>query len=145
MEEIKEFDKKIDLEQNNLTDMESKKNDLNKKIADLNNELKSCEPSNNSSIKKSLKVQKEKLDDLEIQISNKNEDINSLIEEKNTIIKKCLMNLHAKIKKDYQKVNEDHDKYVDLYTQAREDKHVIERNIMNLKFLVYKNYNVRLV
>ncbi|MGZ7116589.1 MAG: coiled-coil domain-containing protein [Methanobacterium sp.] len=145
MEEIKEFDKKINLEQNNLTDMESKKNDLNKKIADLNNELKGCKPSNNSSIKKSLKVQKEKLDDLEIQISNKNEDINSLIEEKNTIIKKCLMNLHAKIKKDYQKVNEDHDKYVDLYTQAREDKHVIERNIMNLKFLVYKNYNVRLV
>ncbi|MGZ7050374.1 MAG: hypothetical protein ACXVHO_10245, partial [Methanobacterium sp.] len=111
----------------------------------LNNELKSCEPSNNSSIKKSLKVQKEKLDDLEIQISNKNEDINSLIEDKNIIIKKCLMNLHAKIKKDYQKVNEDHDKYVDLYTQAREDKHVIERKIMNLKFLVYKNYNVRLV
>ena len=49
------------------------------------------------------------------------------------------------MKKDYQKVNENHDKYVELYTQAREERHLIERKMMNLKSLVYKNYKVRLV
>jgi hypothetical protein len=82
---------------------------------------------------------------LEIQISDKNKDLNSLIEERDKISKHCLMNLHTKMKKDYQKVNEDHEKYVDLYTQAREEKSAIERKMINLKFLVYKNYNVRLI
>ena len=55
------------------------------------------------------------------------------------------MDLHTQMKKDYLKKNEEHDKYVDLYTQAREEKSAIERKIIDLKFLVYKNYNLRLV
>jgi hypothetical protein len=92
-----------------------------------------------------VQTEENKLRALEDQISTKNIDINDLTEEKNMIIKKCLMNLHTQMKKDYQKVNENHDKYVELYTQAREERHVIERKMMNIKSLVYKNYKVRLV
>ena len=68
-----------------------------------------------------------------------------LTEEKEEVIKKCLMNLHTQMKKNYEKVNNDHDRYVELYTQAREERYVIERKMMNLKALVYKNYKLRLV
>ena len=54
------------------------------------------------------------------------------------------MKLHADMKKNHRKVIEDHDKYVDLYTQAREEKYSIERKMRNLKVLVYKNYKIRL-
>ncbi|MGF7118825.1 hypothetical protein [Methanobacterium oryzae] len=55
------------------------------------------------------------------------------------------MKLHSKLKKDHQKVNTDHDKYVELYTKAREERHILERKMMNLKSIVYKNYKIRLV
>ena len=77
-------------------------------------------------------------------ISEKNETITNLTREKEDIIKKCLMKLHADMKKNYRKVAEDHDKYVELYTKAREEQHSIERKMRNLKVLVYKNYKIRL-
>ena len=77
-------------------------------------------------------------------ISEKNESITELTHEKDDLIKKCLMKLHADMKKNHRKVIEDHDKYVDLYTQAREERYSIERKMRYLKVLVYKNYKIRL-
>ena len=77
-------------------------------------------------------------------ISEKNETITELNREKDDLIKKCLMKLHADMKKSHRKVTEDHDKYVELYTQAREERYSIERKMRNLKVLVYKNYKMRL-
>jgi chromosome segregation ATPase len=142
MDEINKIDEKIAINKGKLNDLEDKKGILVKKIASLKEEL---ENGNASSVKKNIKTEENKLNTLQDQISDKNADIKELVEEKDMIIKKCLMNLHSKMKKDYQKVNENHDKYVELYTQAREERHVIERKMMNLKSLVYKNYKVRLV
>ncbi len=77
-------------------------------------------------------------------ISEKNENITELNREKDDLIRKCLMKLHADMKKSHRKVTEDHDKYVELYTQAREERFSIERKMRNLKVLVYKNYKMRL-
>ncbi len=142
MDEVNEIDEKIAINKGKLTDLEDKKAILVKKIVSLKEEL---ENGNDSSVKKNVETEENKLNTLEDQISNKNADIKKLVEEKDMIIKKCLMNLHSKMKKDYQKVNENHEKYVELYTQAREERHLIERKMMNLKSLVYKNYKVRLV
>lgn len=73
------------------------------------------------------------------------ENIIDLEDEKDELIRKCLMKLHIEIKKHQKKVDEDHDRYVELYTQAREERHVLERKMMNLKSIVYKNYKVRLI
>ena len=78
------------------------------------------------------------------QISEKNESLSELTHKKDDLIKKCLMKLHADMKKNYRQVSEDHDKYVELYTKAREERHSIERKMRNLKVLVYKNYKIRL-
>lgn len=142
MDEVNEIDEKIAINKGKLTDLEDKKAILVKKIVSLKEEL---ENGNDSSVKKNVETEENKLNTLEDQISNKNADIKELFEEKDMIIKKCLMNLHSKMKKDYQKVNENHERYVELYTQAREERHLIERKMMNLKSLVYKNYKVRLV
>lgn len=131
------MDKRIINMQNQLKDMENKKAILIKKIEKYKH-------NSASSIKESSESVESKLNLLKTQISDKDADIKSLVEEKNMIIKKCLMKQHAQMKKDYQKAAEDHDKYVDLFTQAREEKHIIERKIMNLKFLVHKTYNIRL-
>lgn len=115
-----------------------------KNIDNLKKELEN--PKNNPvSTKKTLDTTKNKLNTLKDQISDKSAHINKLSEEKDNIIKKCLTNLHAQMKKDYKKVNESHDRYVKLYTQAREERHMIERKMLNLKSLVYKNYKVRLI
>ena len=55
------------------------------------------------------------------------------------------MKLNYDIKKHHKKVNEDHDKYVELYTKAREERHILERKMMNIKSIVYKNFKVRLI
>lgn len=134
MDVINDIDKKIDFNQDQLSDLKSKKVVLLNDIASLKKEDK-----------EKIESQLKKLDTLENKISIKDTELKNLKEEKDTIIKKCLMNLHTKMKKDYKKVNEDHDQYVELYTQAREERHSIERKMMNLKSLVYKNYKVRLI
>ncbi len=106
---------------------------------------------NNNSTLKNIENTEIKLNDLEehhtqikTRISKKNETLTELNHEKEDLIKKCLMKLHADMKKNHRKVTEDHDKYVELYTKAREERHSIERKMRNLKVLVYKNYKIRL-
>lgn len=130
IDEINKIDEKITNIQNKLSTLESKKIVLLKNMRDSDADLSSKEEN--------------RLEELETQISIKTADISKLIHKKDEIIKKCLMKQHAQMKKDYQQVNEDHEKYVELYTQARERKHFIERNMMYLKSLFYKNYKIRL-
>jgi len=153
MEEIDEIDKKTINYKNELADLKNKEKINENNIMDLKNELDELNGKSINNVDESaLQKAKKKLDNLEkdqiilkTQISEKNEDITNLSNEKDNLIKKCLMKLHAEMKKNYRQVNEDHDKYVELYTQAREERHSIERKMMNLKVLVYKNYKLRLV
>jgi len=55
------------------------------------------------------------------------------------------MLLHSSLKKEHQEADKQHARYVELYTQERAKKHEIERKMMNLKMMVYKNYGLRLV
>lgn len=82
---------------------------------------------------------------LKAKISKENKIIDDLQKKKDELIKKSLIKLHAKIKKDRNKLNEDHDKYVKLYQKAREERHILESKMMNLRLLIYKNYKVRLI
>ena len=139
-DEIHKLNEKIIYKQDKIKKLENMKTDLVKKIANLDE----YENNGNSSYKESLEAEKKKLNKLEIQISDNNENITSLYDKKDKIIRKCLMNLHTQMKKDYLKKNEEHEKYINLYNQAREEKGAIERKIIDLKFLIYKNYNLRL-
>ncbi len=138
------MDKLIATNNGKIIDLEDKKAFSMKKIIDLKEKLQN-NTKNASSLKKIIKIEENKLETLEKQIFNKKTDNKDLNEEKDLIIKKCLMNLHTQMKKDYKQVNENHDRYVELYTQAREEKHVIERKMMNLKSIVFKNYKIRLM
>lgn len=156
MEEINNIDKKITHYQNKLTNLENKDINNEKNIIDAENELKmlkeNFKDNTDNLALKSIETAKNELNNLEnhhivlkTQISKQNENINDLNQEKDNLIKKCLMKLHADMKKNHRRVTEDHDKYVELYTKAREERHSIERKMMNLKVLVYKNYKIRLI
>lgn len=157
MEEIKNIDKKITCCQSELNNLENKDTINGNSIKDIEDNLKMLKENfkndmENLTLKNNIETAENKLNDLEkfntslkTKISEKNEDITGLNQEKDDLIKKCLMKLHADMKKNHRKVNEDHDKYVELYTKAREERHSIERKMMNLKVLVYKNYKIRLV
>jgi len=149
-------------------------NTIDTKIYDLNTELKNQE-NKKTTYKNSIVSSKIKINDLkrkkgsikllnyikkeeskltglendyelvEKQIQKTIGNINDLEFKKDELTKKCLMKLHSDIKKHHQKVNEAHDIYVELYTKAREERHVLERKMMNLKSIVYKNYKVRLI
>lgn len=148
-DEVNKIDKKIDYNNERLLDLEKEKTIFKNNILAAENELNNLEGDSNNgkdySIKKNIIDTENMLDDIENQILQKNRDIHDLNEKKDEIIKKCLMKLHSEMKNDHKKVNEDHDKYVDLYTKAREERHNIERKMVYLKSLVYKNYKVRLV
>lgn len=157
MEEIKNINKKIADCQNELNSLENK-DVLNKNsIVAAEDKLKNLkenftEDVGDSTLKKNIKTAETELNSLEehhiaikTQISEKSDDINELDHKKDELIRRCLMKLHADMKKKYRKVSEDHDRYVDLYTKAREEQHSIERKMRNLKVLVYKNYKIRLV
>ena len=153
MGEVKKIDKKIDNYRNELVDLDNKKTINTNDIVNSENELGELKEKFTNNIDNlTIKEAKKKLNNLEKrhitlkkQISEKNENIIDLTHEKDELIKKCLMNLHAKMKKNHRQVNKDHDKYVELYTKAREERHSLERKMMNLKVLVYKNYKIRLV
>lgn len=153
MEEIENIDKKITCYQNELDNLENKEVTNGNNIIDTENELNEIkENSTNNVDNLTLKKVEHKLSNLEkrrialeTQISEKNENIQDLNHEKDELIKKCLMKLHTEMKKNHKKVNEDHDRYIGLYTKAREERHGIERKMMNLKVLVYKNYKIRLI
>jgi hypothetical protein len=154
-EEIKRIDEQITIYQNELNNLENKDTITTNNITNTEEELKhlkeNLKENNSSSSLKDIESVETKLNDLETDhaklktmISEKNETITNLTHEKEDIIKKCLMKLHADMKKNYRQVAEDHDKYVELYTKAREEQHSIERKMRNLKVLVYKNYKIRL-
>ncbi len=65
--------------------------------------------------------------------------------ERDELVKKSLMILHSTMKKEHQKADEEHARYVELYTQERAKKHDLERKMMNLKMMVYKSYGLRLI
>lgn len=152
---MKKIDEQITGYQNELKNLENKDTITTNNITHTEEDLKHLkenykEDTNNSTLN-DIKTTENKLNDLEKShttiktlISEKNETIDNLNHEKDDLIKKCLMKLHADMKKNYRKVNEDHDRYVELYTKAREEKHSIERRMRNLKVLVYKNYKIRL-
>jgi hypothetical protein len=148
-DEVNKMDKKIGYNKDKLMALENEKIIFKTNILAAENELSNLEGNSNNgksySIKKNITDIENMLDDLENQISQKNSDIDELNKKKDEIIKKCLMKLHSEMKNNHKKVNEDHDKYVDLYTQAREERHNIERKMVYLKSLVYKNYKLRLV
>ena len=152
-EELKNMDNKLSDYQRDLETLENKKSIYENKMLKLNKNLEDLkENPDQIDSKKKIEEEEIKLKDLkkqstklESQISEKNEYITNLNDEKDELIKKCLMKLHSEMKKNHQKVNEDHDRYVDLYTKARAERHVLERKMMNLKSIVYKNYKVRLV
>ncbi len=152
-EELKNMDNKLSDYQRDLETLENKRSIYENKMLKLNKNLEDLkENPDQIDSKKKIEEEEIKLKDLkkqstklESQISEKNEYITNLNDEKEELIKKCLMKLHSEMKKNHQKVNEDHDRYVDLYTKARAERHVLERKMMNLKSIVYKNYKVRLV
>lgn len=94
---------------------------------------------------KGLKDLKRDLEALDIQISQKNDLIDDLTKERDERIKKILMQLHSKIKKDHARADKEHARYVKLYNKEREKKHDLERKMMNLKMMVYKDYGIRLI
>ncbi len=140
--------------QSQLEDLESKKAKYHRDITNLKANIETLKEKKGSDKKsvEDIKKKEKKLnqlvneyEQLEVSIDKKISDITCLKDKKNELIKKCLMKLHSDMKKHHQKVNEDHDRYVELYTKAREERHVLERKMMNLKSIVYKNYKVRLV
>jgi len=82
---------------------------------------------------------------LDNEISEKTLAKDEIQAEREELIKKSLMILHSTMKKEHQKADEKHARYVELYTQERAKKHDLERKMMNLKMMVYKNYGLRLI
>jgi len=140
--------------QNELENLNNKNSKNSQDIFNLKNNIKDIDgnKATNKKLQNKIKNEETLLKQLETdykivenQINDINGNLHNLNYEKDELIKKCLMKLHSDIKKHHKKVNEDHDKYVKLYTQAREERHVLERKMMNLKNIVYKNYKVRLI
>lgn len=142
------MDNKISGYQRELENLENRISVTKNEMLDLNKNMGNKDKNGSKKeIEEGIKLNdlKKQCTLLESQISEKNGCITNLKDEKDELIKKCLMKLHSDMKKDHQKVNEDHDRYVELYTKAREERHVLERKMMNLKSIVYKNYKLRLV
>ncbi len=85
------------------------------------------------------------MSDLDIKISEKTVTLKELQTERDEVVKKSLMMLHSSLKKEHQRADKEHARYVELYTKERAKKHEIERKMMNLKMMVYHNYGLRLV
>ncbi len=82
---------------------------------------------------------------LDNKISEKTIAKDEIQAERDELVKKSLMILHSTMKKEHQKADEEHARYVELYTQERAKKHDLERKMMNLKMMVYKTYGLRLI
>ena len=85
------------------------------------------------------------LSKLENQISEKKSEKNDVQVKRDELVKKSLMILHSTMKKEHQKADKEHARYVELYTKERAKKHDLERKMMNLKMMVYKSYGLRLI
>jgi len=156
IKQIKNFDKIIDKHQGEWDNLENEEVACKKRISNMENGLrqliaKSAEEPN-PELEKMIKNVENKLNDfeesqsaLEIQLSHKNESISELKTEKDELVKRSLIRLYSKIKKDHENVNKDYERYIKLSTRAREERHGLESKMMNLRLLIYKNYNVRLM
>jgi hypothetical protein len=137
-----------------LGTLESERTDSQLKVSKAEKtitELKGKLPSNNGV---ELKIEecdaelKELLDNISIldnQITEKNSIKDETQLERDELVKKSLMILHSTMKKEHQKADKEHARYVELYTKERAKKHDLERKMMNLKMMVYKSYGLRLI
>lgn len=155
IKEINNFDEKIVKYENELNALESERTDsklevskVEDKLLDLNEKL----PNSNNGIE--LKIEKsnaelknllDSLSELDTKISEKTSVKDLTVTERDELIKKSLMILHSTMKKEHQKADKEHARYVELYTQERAKKHDLERKMMNLKMMVYKSYGLRLI
>lgn len=132
--------------------LESERLDYQEKISEL--EVKTNKFNEKDS--KNSGVNIEKLDvehkKLLVDLNNVNKDIDEknllkseLQNKRDELVKKSLIILHSTMKKEYQKADKDHARYVELYTKERAKKHDIERKMITLKMMVYKNYGLRLI
>ena len=114
-------------------------------------ELKESLPSSNGvelKIEKCDTQLKELLNNIALldnQITEKNSVKDDIQLERDELVKKSLMILHSTMKKEHQKADKEHARYVELYTKERAKKHDLERKMMNLKMMVYKSYGLRLI
>ena len=120
---------------------EDKLLELKEKLPGSNNGVEIKIEKGNSELKKLL----DSVSLLDDKISEKNLTKNEIQTERDELVKKSLMILHSTMKKEHQKADEEHARYVELYTQERAKKHDLERKMMNLKMMVYKTYGLRLI
>lgn len=120
---------------------EDKLLELKEKLPGSNNGVEIKIEKGNSELKKLL----DSVSLLDNKISEKNLAKNEIQTERDELVKKSLMILHSTMKKEHQKADEEHARYVELYTQERAKKHDLERKMMNLKMMVYKTYGLRLI
>jgi chromosome segregation ATPase len=154
IKEISNFDEKLINYENELNTLESERTDSQLKVSKTEDtiiELKEQLPSSNGvelKIEKCDAQLKTLLDSLALlnnQITEKNGIKNDVQLERDELVKKSLMILHSTMKKEHQKADEEHARYVELYTKERAKKHDLERKMMNLKMMVYKSYGLRLI
>jgi chromosome segregation ATPase len=120
---------------------EDKLKELKEELPGSNNGVEIKIEKGNSELKKLLNS----VSLLDNKISEKTIAKDEIQAERDELVKKSLMILHSTMKKEYQKADEEHARYVELYTQERAKKHDLERKMMNLKMMVYKTYGLRLI
>jgi hypothetical protein len=120
---------------------EDKLMELKEKLPGSNNGVEIKIEKGNSELKKLLNS----VSLLDNKISEKTSAKDEIQTERDELVKKSLMILHSTMKKEHQKADEEHARYVELYTQERAKKHDLERKMMNLKMMVYKTYGLRLI
>ncbi len=155
IDEIHNFDEKIINFENELNALESERTDsqlmvsktedklleLKEKLSGSNNGVETKIDKGNADLKKLL----ESLSQLDNKITEKTSARDEMQIERDELVKKSLMILHSTMKKEHQKADEEHARYVELYTKERAKKHDLERKMMNLKMMVYKSYGLRLI
>jgi hypothetical protein len=124
-----------------ISKAEDKLHELKEKVSDSNNGIEIKIEKGDSELKKLL----DSLSEIDTKISEKTGAKDEIQVERDELVKKSLMILHSTMKKEHQKADKEHARYVELYTQERAKKHDLERKMMNLKMMVYKSYGLRLI
>ena len=157
IDEIKVFDKKINEYEIELTSLKDEELISKKYVFSAENEITKLEEEiqknqGNNGFEEKVKTEKEKIHELETslsalenRISEKDSAISHLKMEKEELIKNSLLNLHSHIKKEYKKIDAEHKKYLELCNQTKEKRYGLERELLSLKMLVYRQYKLRLI
>lgn len=157
IEEIEVFDKKINKYETELTSLKDEELVSKKYVFSAEDELTKLEEEiqknqGNNGFEEQIASEKEKIHELETglsalenRISEKDAVISHLKTEKEELIRKSLLNLHSHIKKEYKKVDAEHKKYLELCNQTKEKRYGLERELLSLKMLVYREYKLRLI